>query len=333
MPDSGFPSPVHPYQWSNGLIAPRYLGIGAGVLLSCGALVGVGLGWHFSEMLLRPVAAVEAQVLWTTGPAPSLPFDEVMVPGPLGDYPAWSVPAGPADTWVIAVHGRGADRREVLRMLPTLHRLGLPVLAISYRNDAGAPPSPDRRYHLGDTEWTDLAAAVRYALGHGARRVVLYGWSMGAALTGAFLDRADEAAHVAGVIWDSPVLDWRATLRVQAVVHRMPAALTSVVTRCATARTGIDFDRFDLVRHPPKVRPPTLLLHGESDSAVPPGPGRALAAAAPRLHWPLRHVELPGAEHTAGWNTDPAGYEAEVTRFLAGIGAAEPGRDGARQSG
>jgi len=272
---------------------------------------------------------VQAQLLWLTGSTPTVPFDEVAVPGPLGDYPAWSVPADTpnspdspqaAEIWVIAVHGRGADRREVLRVLPTLHRLGLPVLAISYRNDVGAPPAPDRNYHLGDTEWADLAAAVRYARAHGARRVVLYGWSMGAAIVGAFLDRADEAADVAGVIWDSPVLDWRATLRRQAAVHRLPPALTSVlaslVTRCATTRIGIDFDRFDLVRCPPRVRPPTLLVAGAADSTVPLEPGRALVAAADRLGWPLRYLEVPGAEHTAGWNVAPAAYEAAVAQFL-----------------
>jgi hypothetical protein len=252
-----------------------------------------------------------------------LDFEDVVVHSPVGRCPAWLVPGASPDTWVVAVHGRGADRRECLRALPELNRLGLPVLAISYRNDLVAPPSPDGHYHLGDTEWEDLEAAVRYALDRGASRVVLFGWSMGAAVTGAFLDRSALADRVAAVVWDAPVLDWRATLRQQASLRGLPAgvsrllpALLAAVTRW---RIGIDFDRFDLARRPPRVRPPTLLFHGTRDTAVPVGPARALAAAAADAGWPLRYVEVAGAEHTAAWNVDPEAYRRALAAFLAPV--------------
>jgi uncharacterized protein len=264
--------------------------------------------------------------------AHGLAFDEVVVHSPVGPCPAWLVPGpapGPAaggDTWVVAVHGRGADRRECLRALPELHRQGFPVLAISYRNDVDAPPSPDGHYHLGDTEWEDLEAAVRYALDHGARRVVLYGWSMGAAVCGAFLDRSALADRVAAVVWDAPVLDWRATLRAQAELRGMPfgvsTALPALLTAVARRRIGIDFDRFDLVRRPPGARPPTLLFHGTRDTAVPIGPARALAARAAGLDWPLRYVEVEGAEHTAAWNVDPEAYGRALAAFLRPVAPA-----------
>jgi dipeptidyl aminopeptidase/acylaminoacyl peptidase len=211
------------------------------------------------------------------------------------------------------------DRRECLRVLPELHRHGLPVLAMSYRNDVEAPPSPDGYYHLGDTEWRDLEAGVEYAVAAGARRVVLYGWSMGAAIIGAFLDRSALAGLVAGVVWDCPMLDWRATLRRQAALRRLPPALIRMVAAFTKARIGLDFDRFDLRRRPPAVRPPTLLFHGALDSSVPVGPARALAGAAAELRWPLRYVEAPGAEHTATWNADPARYERALAEFLGAL--------------
>jgi hypothetical protein len=249
-----------------------------------------------------------------------LDFAEVAVPGPLGDYTAWFVPATPAeDTWVIAVHGRGMDRRECLRVLPTLHRAGLPVLAVGYRNDPGAPPSPDGWYHLGDTEWADVEAAVRYALDAGAKRIVLYGWSMGAAISGAFLSRSELAGAVVGVVWDCPVVDWWATLRRQAAARRLPPVLIRVVGAITRARAGIDLNRFALHRRPPAHRPPTLAFHGALDTATPAAATRALAAAAPALDWSMRYVEVPGAEHTATWNADPERYEAIVTEFLAGL--------------
>lgn len=249
--------------------------------------------------------------------ARGLAFADVAVPTPLGPAPAWEVPApGASGDWAIAVHGRGGSRREALRILPALHRLGLHQLVISYRNDGTAPAGPDGRYHLGDTEWEDLDAAVGYALERGARRIVLVGWSMGAAVSGAFLDRSPRADRVAAVVWDAPLLDWRSTLRRQAANRYLPPPLAGVAGGITTRRIGIDFDRFDLVRRPPAVRPPTMLVHSDADSAVPVTVSRALAAAAPDLDWPVRYHEVAGVEHTGSWNADPHAYEDAVTGFL-----------------
>jgi alpha-beta hydrolase superfamily lysophospholipase len=253
--------------------------------------------------------------------ARGLAFSDVHVQTPLGPAPAWFVPPreGPRrdGTWVVMVHGRGGTRREGLRVLPALHRRGHPVLLITYRNDAEAPPSPDGRYHLGDTEWEDVEAAVRHARACGARRVVLYAWSMGAAISGAFLDRSPEAAVVGAMVWDAPLVDWRATLRQQARNRRLPTWLIPATTAITSRRIGIDFDRFDLRARPPAVRPPTLVVHSSADTAVPVAPSRALAAAAPALDWPMRYLEVPDVEHTGSWNADPAGYERAVVEFLA----------------
>lgn len=279
--------------------------------------------------LVRPLLGGDVPVPGTTavldtGPydpdpaARGLPFSDVGVPTPLGPCPAWLVPAE-GDTWVVMVHGRAGSRREALRVLPALHGCGLPVLAITYRNDEGAPASPDRRYHLGDTEWVDLEAAVRFAQRNGARRVVLFGWSMGAAVIAAFLDRSTDASAAAAVVWDAPLVDWRATLRQQARNRRLPPGLTRFAASITSRRIGIDFDRFDLRRHPPAVRPPTLLVHTTEDTAVPVAPSRALAAAAEGLDWPMTYLEVPGAEHTGAWNADPASYERAVTQFLVEV--------------
>ncbi len=66
---------------------------------------------------------------------------------------------------VILIHGLGGNRADTLAVIPARHDLGFPVLAIAYRNDVGAPASPDHQNHLGASEWHDVDAAVRYAPG------------------------------------------------------------------------------------------------------------------------------------------------------------------------
>lgn len=254
--------------------------------------------------------------------ARSLPFDDVVVPTDLGPAPAWYLPPEPAtDTgvWALCVHGRGGTRREALRILPALRAAGLHQLVLSYRGDGTAPPSPDGRSHLGDTEWRDVAAAAEYARSAGAGGLVLVGWSMGAAVCGAFLDRAPAAADVTAVVWDAPLLDWRRTLRRQAANRGLPPSLAGVAAALTERRIGIDLDRFDLIRRPPGIRPPTLLLHSDGDTAVPVSLSRDLAAVAPRLGWPVTYREFGGTEHTGSWNADPEGYELAVTGFLRSV--------------
>lgn len=289
------------------------------------AVVGPAVATRPGEVIRQhldgPVPPQGTAVVFDTGPfdpdpaARGLAFTDVAVQTDVGPCPAWEVPAS-GDTWVVMVHGRGGSRREALRVLPALHARGHPALVISYRNDEGAPRSPDGRYHLGDTEWADVEAAVRYAGAHGARGIVLFGWSMGGALIGAFLDRSALATRVAAVVWDAPLVDWRATLRQQARNRRLPPGLTRLAALITRRRIGIDFDRFDLRNHPPAVRPPTLIIHSTGDTAVPVAASRALAAAAPRLDWPIRYIEVPDVEHTAAWNADPDAYEQAVIGFL-----------------
>ncbi|OLT11944.1 peptidase [Pseudonocardia sp. CNS-139] len=299
-------------------------GLTGGALAVIGPVTAQRRGEIVRPLLAGPVPAAGTAAVLDAGPydpdpgARGLAFEHVDVPGPLGGYPAWYVPAG-GDTWVVLVHGRGGARREALRILPALHELGFHQLVVTYRNDVGAPASPDGFYHLGDTEWADVAAAVRYATERGARQVVLLGWSMGGAVTGALLDRAPEAAAVSAVVWDAPLVDWRATLRQQARNRRLPPGLSPLATAVTSRRIGIDFDRFDLRRNPPARRPPTLVVHSTGDTAVPVAASRALVAAAPRLGWPMRYMEVPDAEHTASWNADPAAYEQAVTGFLADV--------------
>lgn len=247
-----------------------------------------------------------------------LDYREVSVPTELGPAPAWYVPAsGPSEsTWVIAVHGQNG-RRNAMLAIPVFHRLGLPVLAITYRNDEGAPDSPDGLMHYGASEYRDVEAAVRYAQSEGAERVVLYGSSMGGQIVGQFLARSPLAALVDATLLDSPLVSMPMVAAFYGDQHGAPDLVIGLTDEIIRRRTGVDMDQLDLITHPPAARPPTLLIAGAADSQAPVQMDRDFAAAATTMRWPVEYQEFPGAEHVESWNSDPTRYEKVVVDFFS----------------
>lgn len=290
--------------------------------------------------VVREVLGVDAGVpepgaaRWNTyfycgDPATSLDlsFDDVIVTSDVGELPAWVVP--PADPaarpghWAVLVHGRSARREETLRAMPVLHDLGFTSIAPMYRNDEGAPRSIDGRYNLGLSEWRDIEAAIRYALGQGATSVALVGWSMGAAIVLQTLSRSELAGWVEKVVLDCPVIDWGDVLKHQADLNNIPKG-ADVVARVLMGRKAtrhlvgvaepIDLAVTNWVARADELTHPMLVMHSRSDETVPYGPSAALAAARPDL------VTLDlwdGPLHCREWNTDTERWERAVRDFLA----------------
>jgi uncharacterized protein len=218
------------------------------------------------------------------------------------------------------VHGFHATREEGLSIVPTLAQMGYPVLMMSHRNDAGAPKSPDHFYHLGDTEWQDIEAGVRYALALGAQDVVQYGWSMGGCIVETFLSRSSYAAQVRAVVLDAPILDWHKVIDTQMHKLHFPHWFTYVVEWTATLRAGINFTALNH-EHPARERTtPTLLFHGTADALVPIGSSDTLWQARPDL---ITYQRVNGADHTEAWNVDPQAYEDALKTFLTRVSEPE----------
>ncbi|HTJ38348.1 MAG TPA: hypothetical protein VL738_34375 [Dactylosporangium sp.] len=251
--------------------------------------------------------------------ARGLPFDEVVVPGELGALPAWLVPPteGPADdTWIIAVHGRGAPRGEALRALPTLAASGHRTLVVSYRNDLGAPASPDHRFHLGHTEWLDVRAAIDYARAEGARDIILMGWSMGGAAILNLLRHWDHEGFLRGIVLDCPVVDWNATLRMNARQLNVPPVWTWTALKLIQYRLGVRAADLDYREVASRLDVPTLVYVDHDDRTVAPTPTIEFARSRPD-HVTL--VETREAGHCRGWNLDPAAYEHHLATFLKSV--------------
>jgi uncharacterized protein len=246
--------------------------------------------------------------------------DEVVIEGPIGALPAWRLTppaAGAADGGAVAilVHGRSGSRAETLRLAGACLAADLPALAISYRNDPDAPPSPDGRSHLGATEWEDVEAAVAWAVADGADDIVLVGQSMGGACVAEVLRRSPLAARVRAVVLEAPVLDWGPVLRHAAIDRGLPPAVLPLLLpptmALAGARSRIDFrslGSFDGIEDVP-----VLLVHGDADATVPVELADALAATAPEV---VTYLRIADAGHLRAWNHARHEVEAAVTGFL-----------------
>ncbi|MEU7045148.1 hypothetical protein AB0A77_29400 [Streptomyces varsoviensis] len=237
---------------------------------------------------------------------------DVDVPGELGTLPAWFVP-GARETWVITAHGLGTTREHPMVVMPFLHGQQFPVLDLAYRGDSGAPRQPDGIGRLGDTEWRDMDAAIRFAMRYGARDVILHGFSTGATMALRAATGSALRHRVSGIVLDSPVLDWRATLRATAAARHTPAALLPLAVRAAQGRTGLGTGDRGWAADAAALAVPTLIVHGPDDTLAPWDSSRELAAARPEL---ITLHTVRRAPHAAMWNADPKGYEEALRRFM-----------------
>ena len=244
--------------------------------------------------------------------AHGISFEEVVFASPTGELRAWYV-AGSDDTWAIFVHGKGAGQGEALRMLPVAEEAGLPSLVITYRNDDGAPEDPSGRYQWGRTEWDDLEAAARYALDNGADDLLLVGYSMGGGIVVSFLSRSPLADRVVGMILDSPMLDFEATVDLAADRRNLPGFLTAVAKRITGYRFDVNWGELDYVKRSDDISAPVLLFHGDADEKVPVSLSTTLAERLPDL---VTYVPFSGAPHVGSWNMDPERYETAVRDFV-----------------
>ncbi len=255
---------------------------------------------------------------WT---ALRLLYTTVSVPTPLGAMPAWYL-SGRRSTWVILIHGLGGSRADTLPPMRTLQRLGYPMLAITYRNDLGAPTDPSHHGHLGASEWHDVDDAVRYAMNHGASGVVLYGYSLGGGMALTTARNSTRAADIRGLILDSPVLDWPATLDYAAQRRGVPQLFMTLTETLLAWRDGLDYGELDQLAHEQQLQIPVLLIQGSADTIVPPTLATGFARARPDR---ITYLLVPGADHVSAIDTDPDGYRQALSRFLGTLPGAPEG--------
>lgn len=289
------------------------------------------LSWGSS--IARPVdeSAAErlagvAYVSWTgihfpTPTAAGLHVVEIAFPTELGPTPAWCVNAGDGAIWAVHIHGMGSTRAGTLRGVQAAVSSGLTSLIVTYRNTAEGIRHGSGRPTLGADEARDVELALEHAIAHGARRIVLFGWSMGASIAMQLAHLPRWRDHVVGIVADSPILDWRATLEAncsRAGVPSWSAHLAypwlthKLLARAIGLDRALDLDALDWTP-PGRLKIPMLILQGSADQSAPWQVARDVAETNPVVDLEL----FADVDHTMSWNSDPERWRSGATDWLS----------------
>ncbi|MGO3778012.1 MAG: alpha/beta hydrolase family protein [Canibacter sp.] len=245
--------------------------------------------------------------------------DNVIVT-PVGHAPAWRID-GDLSTWAIHVHGLGSSRAGTIRGVQVATELGYTSLVVTYRNDGEGPLLGNGRSTLGVTEVEDVDAAIGYAIRRGADRIVLFGWSMGAAIALQLAHRAEYRDLIVRLVLDSPVLNWRSVIHANckraglpssAGAIAMPWLMKEPLARMVGLPTALPLEDFNWVKRAHELDVPTLILHGTRDDSVPFATSKCLRDQRPELVT----LEAFDAGHTLNWNTDNERWHATAANWL-----------------
>jgi fermentation-respiration switch protein FrsA (DUF1100 family) len=275
------------------------------------ALIGLVLliSFGYSAAMVR-LMLHETELIFRTNLAradskPSFGYEQIDLPRTDGARQfAWimrngSVPAHDDDArerWVLYLHGNAstiASRMNVAHYT-RMHELGLHVLAPEYRGYNGLDGIPSETSVLSDARAG--YEYLRSQLSVPPDRLVIFGWSLGAAV----------AVHLASQVEaGAVVLEGAPASVVDIGQQRYPFFPVRWIIR----------NPFNAIERVATIRAPLLFLHSPEDTVIPFGEGRRLFAAAPE---PKKFVEVRGG-HIEASETDHEVFYGAIREFLAGL--------------
>lgn len=259
-------------------------------------------------------------VFYATPTDAGLDAHDITITTAAGPCPAWRID-GDSTTWAIHIHGLGSTRAGTLRGVQVATELGHTSLVATYRNTLEGPRVGNGRSTLGRTETADVAEAIGYAVRQGAQRIVLFGWSMGAAIALQLAAQPRYDGLIAALVLDSPVLDWTETIKANCARSGLPASSGLLAVPWLSAGllasmvglpAPVPLRQFDWIAHAVEITTRTLILHGTRDSSAPIRLSQALRDQRPDLV----KLEAFDADHTLPWNSDPERWISVVARWV-----------------
>jgi hypothetical protein len=247
-------------------------------------------------------------------------YDEIRLPnGAL----SWHT-QGNSEDWVIHVHGRKTLMGETLRNLALFSKAGFSQLTISLETDPKPFGLARRRSNLGANEWKQLEQAVRYALEHGASRIVLFGWSLGGMIVGQYLRKSEINQAIIAAIFDSPMFDVRNTLRVQAKLagfdDNFADEMCGLISKSKLLRLlgypKLEVDNFSLAKNSCNTQVPMLVLYSSNDGYVEYRDVYDFADLNPTT----MVIDFPLGRHCRLRNSNVERYDSMLAEFISRLG-------------
>ena len=227
----------------------------------------------------------------------------------------WFIPHPRARKAVLLVHGVGANRGDMLGIVPFLHRAGFDILAFDLR---GHGDSDGHTTSFGVHEGKDVSAAIEYLQSRrDVKPITAFAFSMGGS---ALLHAIGEngATGVEAVILDSTFSEFEPLAQVQMAF--LPKSIAQPLLKMLSFYSRLEIGRWlhDITpqRHVSKIAPRGLLImHGDSDGLIPVNHAQQNFAAGrePKQLW-----IVPGANHCEAWAVAGDEYEKRVVSFING---------------
>jgi len=277
-------------------------------------------GTSFGLGLVAGDRASWSGIYYATPAHAGLNARDITITTPAGPCPAWRIDSDPS-IWAIHIHGLGSSRAGTLRGVQVATELGYTSLVVTYRNTAEGPRVGTGRTTLGYTETADVNEAIGYAVRRGAERIVLFGWSMGAAIALQLAARPRHDGLIAALVLDSPVLDWTEAIKANCARSGLPAVAgwlavpwlsAGQLARLLGLPSPIPLRDYDRITRTAELTTRTLILHGTRDTSAPLRLSRALLHQRPDLVT-LRTFD---ADHTLAWNSAPERWQTVVSGWL-----------------
>ena len=194
-------------------------------------------------------------------------------------------------------HGNGATLSQLAHVTAIFYEFGWNALIFDYRNYGGSDFSPAGLSEVAVAE--DAQAAYDWVRSKNIApdQIIIWGHSLGSSVAALLASKNKSAA----LVLEGAFSSLREMSRVKYPWIYVPGFLIE--------------DKFDTLSYVQNVSAPTLVMHAEKDSVIPPQQGRLVFEAVPG---PKMWLALSGIDH----NDFPAVYKIYKERILDFVGKA-----------